>query len=82
MPMHRVEGGRCSCQRGAECATAGKHPVRSWKTDPESRPTTDPDKIAQWWSALGHLGAEVPEGWLERVPTRAIEGTSSGGVAL
>ncbi len=36
----------CSCRRGVDCASPGKHPWVKWKTDGGS---TDSDQIRNWW---------------------------------
>ena len=67
--MHRLTrssaGVACSCHSGAECGSPGKHPVGKWRSNPDDRPTTDPDRILRWWGFTPwNLAAEVPAGWL------------------
>lgn len=67
LPAHRLvrrEGWpiACSCPRGAECVTPGKHPtLKNWK----EKASTDPDVIAGGWAHTPwNVAALVPEGWL------------------
>jgi len=47
IPVRWIEpDGSCSCHRGAECPSPGKHPVHDeWP----SHATTDPLEVAHWW---------------------------------
>jgi hypothetical protein len=46
IPLHDISRGVCSCRKGAECITPGKHPrLRDW---PE-RASTDANLIGGWW---------------------------------
>lgn len=45
-PCHFVQDGRCSCDKGSNCKSAGKHPRPvAW----QKAATTDEDVIAAWW---------------------------------
>ncbi|MET0425288.1 MAG: bifunctional DNA primase/polymerase [Actinoplanes sp.] len=46
LPVHTPDQGGCSCDRGARCEHAGKHPrLRHGLTDA----STDPRRIEMWW---------------------------------
>jgi hypothetical protein len=45
VPLHSVTAGACSCSRGAECRSAGKHPrLNDWVAEASN----DPETIAEW----------------------------------
>jgi hypothetical protein len=60
VPLHDVTSGVCSCSKGAECRTAGKHPrIRDWET----LASNDLGVIAEWvdrWPS-GNLGIATGE---------------------
>jgi hypothetical protein len=46
IPLYGVVEGHCTCQAGADCPSAGKHPpVKDWTT----AATTTPARLRQWW---------------------------------
>jgi hypothetical protein len=46
MPLHEPVDGGCTCQRGKDCPTPGKHPrLRAW----EAEASRDPETIRAWW---------------------------------
>jgi len=45
-PTHGVVDGACTCPKGADCSSAGKHPLLS---DWPQRASTDEAEIQQWW---------------------------------
>jgi len=48
IPLHAVVNGRCTCKKGAQCETPGKHPrIKDW----ENQATTDADKIRRFWAS-------------------------------
>lgn len=50
-PLWGIANGRCECQRGADCQTAGKHPrLTEW----QEKATTDPAIIRAWWAKRPH----------------------------
>ena len=47
LPLHDVTAGHCSCSKGKECGSAGKHPSLSdWTTSA----STDEVVITEWWT--------------------------------
>jgi putative DNA primase/helicase len=46
IPVRWMEDGECSCQRGAECPSPGKHPVHDAWPDVA---TASPIDVAHWW---------------------------------
>lgn len=62
------ENGVCSCQRGAECGSPGKHPVHD---DWPDIATNDPAEAAFWWR-------EPPSGQAEEYWPRANIGLVTG----
>ncbi len=49
-PIHGInDEGHCTCTKGADCPSAGKHPrTRGW----EEQASSDPDKIHNWWESF------------------------------
>lgn len=46
VPMHRPVGDGCSCNKGAACRSAGKHPrIKSWT----GHASADPETVRGWW---------------------------------
>lgn len=46
VPLHDVSAGVCSCAKGANCPSAGKHPrISAWQNEASS----EPEQIASWW---------------------------------
>ena len=46
LPLNWPTPEGCSCQRGGECGSAGKHPWVRWK---DKGGSTDPELIRWWW---------------------------------
>lgn len=46
-PCHAVRAGACTCERGAKCASPGKHPVGNWKRF-QTKPI-DADQLEIWF---------------------------------
>lgn len=46
IPVRWMKDGACSCQRGVECPSPGKHPVHDYWPD---KATDDPMEVAHWW---------------------------------
>jgi Bifunctional DNA primase/polymerase, N-terminal len=48
VPLHTPSAGGCSCPKGRDCLSAGKHPRIDWKPLQQRRATAD--EIRDWWS--------------------------------
>jgi hypothetical protein len=47
LPLHSIRDGVCTCSKGQDCGSAGKHPrIRDWVKSA----TTDAKTIASWWT--------------------------------
>jgi putative DNA primase/helicase len=72
IPVRWVEDGVCSCPKGAECASPGKHPVHDRWPDVA---TADPLEAAHWWRPS-------PQGiateWWPRANIGIVTGRKSG----
>lgn len=45
VPLHSAVAGVCSCAKGADCPSAGKHPrIKDWETEA----TTDAAQVSEW----------------------------------
>lgn len=75
-PLHTVRNGRCTCSKGEECRSAGKHPRTKNGVKDAS---TDPQQIADWWQRYpdANIGIAVPEGVLVLDVDRAKGGLDS-----
>jgi putative DNA primase/helicase len=65
VPLYPVIGGHCTCKKGPDCDSAGKHPWVSWKDGG----SVDPNQIKNWWSQrplsnIGIVTGKVSGIWL------------------
>lgn len=75
IPVHDVVSGACSCQKGHNCGSAGKHPrIAKWQIDC----TTDADKIRIWWRKTPHANVGIVMGGPERLVALDIDPKSGG----
>lgn len=58
-PVHTVESGVCSCDKGDECNEKGKHPRI---IDFQNNATTDEAKINEWWRRWRTANIGIPTG--------------------
>ena len=59
VPLHDVSAGVCSCPKGADCPSAGKHPrVTDWT----KHATSDGETVAQWAEQWPHGNVGVATG--------------------
>jgi hypothetical protein len=51
LPLHTIRNGVCTCSKGKDCGTPGKHPrwVKDTLEHGVKDATTDPDIIRSWW---------------------------------
>jgi len=66
IPLHWIcEDGSCSCKKGQQCDSKGKHPLYTgWYKNS----TTDVEQIKKWWTKtpnaiLAFLQERSPAGW-------------------
>ena len=51
IPLHSVQDGRCSCAKGKNCPSKGKHPkLTRWEKFQTTPPT--PKQIHNWWTSF------------------------------
>jgi hypothetical protein len=73
IPLHHVKSGACTCSRGAECPSAGKHPTESdWTTAGE-----DPARDDRPWREIEPVGG-VPDDWRPNANLGIVTGEVSG----
>ena len=59
IPAHGVIGGNCTCKKGPQCPSAGKHPaITHW----QSKATNDPVQITEWWLKNGIFNPAIATG--------------------
>ncbi len=55
-PMHSTHGGECSCSRGGDCSSSGKHSrIKGW----QNAATIDACVITGWWSRANWQDSNV-----------------------
>ncbi len=79
LPNHTGSGGVCSCGRGAECRTPGKHPrIKEW----EKAATTDATQIARWWQKWPRANIGAAMGGAQRLVVVDVDPKSGGNASL
>jgi len=58
-PAFELRGGVCTCPRGAECGSPGKHPRTR---DGFKSATTDPERIRTWWAQWPRANVAIATG--------------------
>jgi putative DNA primase/helicase len=69
-----TDAGHCSCERGADCASKGKHPIE----DKWQKPSDNADSDAGWWRMLAASGEDHPADWQPRANVGILTGAASG----
>src|SRR5262245_43881597 len=59
IPIYAIVDGVCSCARGAECTSPGKHPITSRGLKDA---TLDAAKIRRWWANVPNANIAVRTG--------------------
>jgi hypothetical protein len=75
IPLHDMSAGVCSCRKGADCATPGKHPRLSKWPEAASR---DPGLIGGWWSGSPTANVGVVTGIESRLLVLDVDPRSGG----
>ena len=73
IPVRWIEHGICSCPRGEECPSPGKHPVHDGWPDVA---TSDPVAVAHWWRP--EPAEPLPAEWFPRANIGIVTGRRSG----
>ena len=60
MPLHWIcEDGSCSCKKGQQCDSKGKHPLYTgWYKNS----TSDIEQIRKWWTKTPNANIGIPTG--------------------
>jgi Bifunctional DNA primase/polymerase, N-terminal len=75
IPLHWIAGGGCSCARGEQCRTPGKHPtVAGWVDDG----STDRHTIESWWGSTPLANVGVVTGAMSRIVVIDIDPRHGG----
>jgi hypothetical protein len=59
LPIHTIKDGKCTCSKGSECSSAGKHPHLP---NGVSGATTDNNAIIQWWTQWPDANVAIATG--------------------
>ncbi len=79
IPVHSVMDGICSCSRGSECRTPGKHPrIMGW----EKAATTDEAQIKRWFDKWPHSNIGAAMGGARRLVVVDVDPKSGGNASL
>jgi putative DNA primase/helicase len=73
IPVRWMQDGTCSCQRGVECPSPGKHPVHDAWPDVA---TADPLEVASWWRPSPPEAN--PSEWWPKANIGIVTGRKSG----
>lgn len=78
VPLHTPVDRGCSCRRGKECPSPGKHPrTRNGVKDA----STDPDQIQSWWKRWPNANIGVACGAMSRLIVLDVDPRNGGSVA-
>jgi putative DNA primase/helicase len=73
IPVRWMDGDACSCPRGVECPSKGKHPVHEAWPDVA---TASPLDVAHWWRPSP--AEAIPSEWWPRANIGIVTGRKSG----
>lgn len=79
LPIHTVTNGRCSCSKGASCASPGKHPRAARGL---SEASTDTATISSWWGRWPDANVAVRAGADAGFIALDVDPRHGGGVSL
>ena len=73
VPLHSVRKGRCTCPKGADCPSPGKHPrIPTWRAYQVQRPTAE--EVRTWWSRWPKANVGVLTGSISGIICLDIDG--------
>jgi hypothetical protein len=80
LPLHTTDGRRCSCSRGLQCPSPGKHPRTA---DGVTSASTDVQQVREWWARwpdawIGVATGAASGAWVLDIDTGAPPGGLSG----
>jgi hypothetical protein len=78
-PVHTAADGACSCSRGAECKSAGKHPKTATGL---KEATTDERQIVRWWGRWPDANIGGATGGAIRLLVVDVDPKSGGDASL
>src|SRR5437879_2349538 len=76
VPLHTPTAGGCSCPKGPECLSAGKHPRVDWKPYQAHRAT--PEQIHAWWTRCPTANVGIITGMISRLCVVDIDYRNGG----
>jgi hypothetical protein len=79
IPLHDMAAGVCSCRKGADCATPGKHPRLSKWTE---RATIDTDLIRAYWERWPEANIGIVTGLRSRLLVLDVDPRNGGEESL
>lgn len=77
VPLHGVQDGTCSCHRGSDCPSPGKHPREgTWQA------SADVATIHRWWAQWPHANIGVQTGPESRIAVLDVDVYKGGDTDL
>jgi len=79
VPMHSIDGGACSCSKGAKCSSPGKHPlnINGVKGASIKRP-----QIRKWWSDHPNANIGIATGTRSNILALDVDPRNGGNETL
>ncbi|MET4320317.1 putative DNA primase/helicase [Bradyrhizobium sp. RT5a] len=71
IPVYSVRDGRCTCRKGADCDSPGKHPITSRGLKDA---TTDRKIIRRWWTANPDANIGIATGKISNLVVIDVDG--------
>lgn len=73
VPLHSIVKGRCTCPKGKDCPSPGKHPrIAAWGAYQVEPPTED--EIREWWTRWPNANVGVITGAVSGIIALDIDG--------
>ena len=79
LPVHGIVRGVCTCPKGRDCKSPGKHPhIRAWQAEA----TTDDAAIRDWWKRWSDANVGIATGAKSDIVVFDIDSAAGGEESL